>query len=178
MAERFEFSLDELRTRFVDHWNLAETYCHEIGQEFGVKAEISVRRLYLTIITTYEDIARYKNFHLDDPFTQKSDAIKRASYLAKWLCRFKPLYVGEGSSENEIDSVEFDKTVIVNELFALHLAAIHLSVDVGRDFVIADEKAYEIAYEMMFRHLSEDSYMLIFQMFRDHITETPLVLTF
>jgi hypothetical protein len=37
MAERFEFSLDELRTRFVDHWNVAETYCHEIGQEFGVK---------------------------------------------------------------------------------------------------------------------------------------------
>jgi len=40
-----------------------------------------------------------------------------------------------------------------------------------KDFVIADEKAYEIAYEMLFRNLSEDSYLLVFQMLRDHITQ-------
>jgi hypothetical protein len=43
--------------------------------------------------------------------------------------------------------MNIDKTVIVNELFALHLAAVHLSPDVGRDFILTENKGYEIAYE-------------------------------
>ena len=169
MAERFEFSAELLEDRFVDHFKLARDYAIGIGAEFGVQIEVSKRRLYLTTVSAYEDIARYKNYHLDDPISQKSDAIKRASYLTKWICRFKPLYVA-GDTSDDLPSVNIDKTLIVNELFALHLAAVHLSVDTGKNFIISEEKSYEIAYEMMFRHLSEDSYLLIFQMIRDHVT--------
>lgn len=155
MVELFEFSAQDLEDRFVDHYKLALSYANAITEEFGVQITISQRRLYLTIISAYEDIARYKNYHLDDPFHQKSDAVKRASYLTKWICRFKPLNVGEGPLEG-MSNIEIDKTLIVNELFALHLAAVHLSVDVRCDFIISEQKGYEIAYEMMFRHLSED----------------------
>jgi hypothetical protein len=170
MADLFEFTPAELEDRFVDHFKLARDYADAIGQEFNVSIGISKRRLYLTIISAYEDIARYKNYHLDDPFHQKSDAIKRASYLTKWICRFKPLVVQEGTLD-DIASANIDKTLIVNELFALHLAAVHLSVDAKRNFIISEIKSYEIAYEMMFRHLSEDSYLLVFQMIMDHVTK-------
>jgi hypothetical protein len=135
----------------------------------------SERRLYLTIISAYKDIERYKNFHLDDPFRQRSDAIKRSAYLAKWLCRFKPITVADTGDSSDLSNVDVDKATLVNELFALHLACVHISVDIAKDFVISDEKAYEIAYEMLFRNLSEDSYLLVFQMLRDHITQKPLV---
>lgn len=179
MAERFEFSDALLQERFVDHWGLADKYRQRLEKEFDIKTELSVRRLYLTIISAYKDIERYKNFHQDDPHTQRSDAVKRASYLAKWLCRLKPLSICE-SDDGKFDlfNTAIDKTTLINELFALFLATVHLSVDVKRDFLIGPDKAYEIAYEMLFRHLSEDSYMLVFQMLVDHIKEEKEIAIF
>lgn len=173
MAERFEFTPAALEDRFADHYALAQSYVETFNADFEVEAQISARRLYLTIISAYKDIERYKNFHLDDPFQQRSDGIKRAAYLAKWLCRFKPIMVSDDSSD--LSNPNVDKAMLVNELFALHLAVVHISIDVERDFVISDEKAHEIAYEMLFRNLNEDSYLLVFQMLRDHIRQKALV---
>ena len=172
MAERFEFSSEEIEQRFVDHWALADEYRGRLETEFSVKTDLQVRRLYLAIVSAYKDIERYKNFHMTDPFKQKSDAVKRASYLAKWLCRFKPLSVVEENSAGNFDALDanVDKTTLINELFALHLAAVHLSVDIKRDFVIGSDKAYEIAYEMLFRHINEDSFILVFQLIVDYLT--------
>lgn len=178
MAERFEFTPEQLEDRFADHYALAQSYVEALKSEFNVDARVSERRLYLTIISAYKDIERYKNFHLDDPFRQRSDAIKRAAYLAKWLCRFKPITVMDAGELSDLTNTDVDKATLVNELFALHLASVHISVDIQKDFVIAEEKAYEIAYEMLFRNLNEDSYLLVFQMIRDHITQKPLVITY
>ena len=116
---------------------------------------------------------------MDNAQQQKSDAVKRVSYLAKWLCRFKPLHVIESDTGDiELDNISVDKTTLINELFALYIATVHLSVDVRRDFVIGPEKAYEIAYEMLYRHLSEDSYMLFFQMMVDYIREEKKIVIF
>jgi len=178
MAERFEFSSEEIELRFVDHWALADQYRHRLESEFNVKTDLQTRRLYLAIVSAYKDIERYKNFHLVDPFAQKSDAIKRVAYLSKWICRFKPLSVIEDSSAEGYDATNanVDKITLINELFALQVAAIHLSVHVGRDFVIGPEKAYEIAYEMLFRQVNEDSFMLVFQMIIDHLKNENIVI--
>jgi len=80
MAERFEFTPADLEDRFLDHYALAQSYVEALNKSLVSRRILSERRLYLTIISAYKDIERYKNFHLDDPFLQRSDAIKRSAY--------------------------------------------------------------------------------------------------
>jgi len=180
MPELFEFTPEELKNRFVDHWSVAEEYAAVIAQQFNVEIDLHVRKLYLAVISAYKDIERYKNFHLTDPLNQKSDAVKRTAYLAKWISRFKPLQVREVDAVGELsfEDIATDDATIVNELFAIYLASVHLSVDVKKDFVISDEKAQELAYEMLFRQLNEDAFMMIFQLMRDYVSGTKEIVVY
>ena len=177
MAELFEFAPEVIRARFIDHWVLADDFLEGLELEYGIKTGLDVRRLYLVIVSCYKDIERFKNFHLNDPFSQKSDAIKRASYLSKWFCRFKPIYV-VGSEANILDQlgdIGIDKSTLVNEMFAIYVASIHLSSDIKRPFLIGAEKGHELAYEMLYRHLSEDSFMLFYQLLLDQLRNKEVV---
>ena len=172
MAEKFEFDPEVYETRFKDHWALAEHFQEAFEKTFSVKIGIDHRRLYIAIISAYDDIARYKTFHLENPEEEKSDAIKRAAYLTKWICRFKPLQVNEGAdfSSEIISDKNIDYTILVNELFAIHVATTHLSVHAGRDFVLTPDKEYELVYDLLFRNISEDALMIIYQTLADSVS--------
>lgn len=84
----FLFPTHILEGRFIDLWKWAESYVEAFNRRFGTTVEINLRKLYMAVISAYDDIARFKNYHFEDPEKKKSDGIKRAAYLTKWICRF------------------------------------------------------------------------------------------
>jgi len=160
MPGRYAFAHDVLEDRFTDLWELAENFQEGFERNFSASLRVDERHLFLVIVSAYEDIARYKSFHLKNPESEKSDAIKRSAYLTKWICRIKPIQVLK-NNHNTAES-DIDWTSLVNELFAMSVATIHLSVHIGRDFVLTPEKEYSIVYYLLYRDLNEDALIALF----------------
>ena len=89
------FTEQDLEKRFSDIYAIAIEFCEvfgkEFGDEFGALPKVDPGRLYLTVMSAFDDIARYKTYHLKNPQIQKSSAIKRAAFLTKWILHFSPL---------------------------------------------------------------------------------------
>ena len=173
MPEKFEFSKEVIESRYLDHWYLAENFQEQTEENFSIQTTVDSRRLFASIYSAYEDIARYKNYHLTNPAKQKSDAVKRTAFLTKWICRFKPILVEGGScSVEELrEKTQIDCGLLVNELFALYVTTVNLSVQIGRDFALTEEKQYDIAYDLLFRHINEDSLLMAYQAILEHVSD-------
>jgi hypothetical protein len=90
MPDDLLFTSEQIEGRFLDLRDLADRFARAYSEKAGVALELDESCLYLIVISTYDDIARYKFYHLSNPYEERSDAIKRAAYLTKWITRFKP----------------------------------------------------------------------------------------
>jgi hypothetical protein len=70
------FSSEDLEGRFVDLWDIAERFQRAYLEKNRLLVSIDEERLYLIVISTYDDIARYKSYHLSNPYEERSDAHK------------------------------------------------------------------------------------------------------
>lgn len=171
----FTFSKTTIRRHFVDHWSFAEhflggllTLDQRTDNKFAnASITIDPRKLFLTIESAYQDIARYKNYHQVDPFHQKLDAVKRSAFLIKWIVRFKPITVSSKDEERLLDDINLDTLEVLNELFALYVCEVHLSNEVARDISFSVDKKFELAYDLIYRQISSDGWIAIFQMVKD-----------
>lgn len=171
--KHFEYSKDEVDERFVDHWEFADdfilAFLNAPGRK-GVEVELSVnpRRMRLAVASAYKDIARYKNFHQKDPWSDYLDSVKRAAYLVKWIMQVKPIIVSgpEGDTQS-IDNIELDDLEIINELFAIHLFELHLSDEIDKNVALSESKLFELAYDLIYRHISVDGWISVFQLIKD-----------
>ena len=169
----FEYSSAEIDDRFVDHWEFADDFI--VGflsaperEESKLQVDVNPRRLRLAIASAYKDIARYKNFHQDDPWTERLDCVKRAAYLVKWIMQVKPIAVtGIEDTGQDIENSELDEVEIINELFAIHLFELHLSDEIEKNIALSDDKLFELAYDLIYRHISVDGWIAIFQLIKD-----------
>lgn len=170
---KFEFSKSTITNRFVNHWELADDFIEGFLSDKkhtrpGTKIIVNKRRLYLAIESTYQDIARYKNYHQDDPWNDPLDCVKRCAYIVKWIIKFKPLAAEAEDRENpDIANIHLDELEIINELFAIYLFEFHLSNEVDIDVVLSEDKQFELAYDLIYRQISVDGWIAIFQLFKD-----------
>lgn len=179
MADKFEFPSEVIKQRFVDHLAVAEEFCSNFEEDFNVTLTINKRRLYLAIVSTYKDIERYKNFHLIDPHKDKSDSVKRSAYLIKWICRFKPISIVSSEDDlADLEKQELDYPSLVNEFLAIHIAQMHLSVGSKRDFLLSDERQYDLVYDLLYRYINEDALIYLFQTIVEHVQERPIVVIY
>jgi hypothetical protein len=168
--ERPLFSSEDLEARFADLWELAERFKTSYEAEFSVRLALNIAPLYLIIISTYDDIARYKFYHLSNPYEERSDAIKRAAYLTKWITRFKPFRVVRDQVHAEsLAEASRDGADLVNEFFAVSVALVNLNLHTDKDFVLSAQKEYELVYDLLYRYLSDDALMLFYQTLVDWI---------
>jgi hypothetical protein len=171
MPANLLFPSDVLAERFADLWELAEQYKPGYEQEHGVALRLNVASLYLTVVSTYDDIARYKSYHLADPHRDRSDAIKRAAYLTKWIVRFKPWAIERNQTTTEdVARASQDGADLINELFAISVAILHLNEMSDKDFFLSPEKYHEVVYDLVYRTLSDDALMLFYQTLIDLVT--------
>jgi hypothetical protein len=178
MSEPELFSSEELEGRFTDLFELAERFQIDFEKEHGVTLNLNVARLYLTVISTYDDITRYKFYHLSNPYEERSDAIKRAAYLTKWLTtRFKPWNVMREGPIEDMAAISQDGTDLVNEFFAVSIAVANLNLHSHKDFFLEDAKHYELIYDLVYRNLTDDALMLFYKTLVDLATGEPVILT-
>ncbi len=130
------FSAEELEERFVTLFQVAQSYQMKYMQRFGVKLQLDPRLLYISVVSTFDDIARYKAYHLERPYTDRSDAVKRSAYLTKWLAK-----IGVFQTAFDWDEEDFSKvlrpnlnarTALANISFAIFVSMIHILLNVER----------------------------------------------
>lgn len=125
---------------------------------------VDYQALHHVHISTYLDIVRYKQFHLPEPDTARSDAIKRAAYFTKWLLKFRPLFAqGDNRLINSTAQLQND-AVFLNEDFAYLVAESHLSMELGTQFPKILPLRYErLLYDFHFRNFPEDALLAMYQ---------------
>ena len=166
----------DIKERFEDFYDIARDFCDDFNLDQSVKAEVDPTAMYLAVVALYDDVARYKEYHLSDSENQKSNSIKRAVFSVKWIMRFSPIIFprkGHVAIEKSVDNDPFftsnfsDQDVLVNAVFALHFAFINIELDCGENFRVSSEYYYQILYDLLYRDMSGDALILIFQIISD-----------
>ena len=148
--------------RFQQHYNWAEEFILQYGSPPELR--VNPQAMYIAIKSAYDDIYRYKAYHLSDPKANLSDAVQRAAYLCKWLIKFRPI---EYSGSFDFDNIsEFDEVSaeLLNGSFALLACRTHISNELKRQFFFNEQYEDEFQYDILYRNISDDGLLHIFQM--------------
>ncbi len=179
---RFSYTQEEINSRFIDHWEFAEDFLEGMLQSFGKNEAIDeysadensfrffidTRRLFLAVDSTYQDIARYKDYHQSNPWVERLDCTKRCAYFLKWIPRFKPISIHKARSSNEqLNDTDLDRLELLNEFLAIYLFELHLSDEIGIDIALSDEKLRHFAYDLLYRNISKDGWISILQLIKE-----------
>lgn len=160
------FTEADIQQRFEDLYDLACGFCDEYNVGQDVRAEIDPSLLYLCVVSLYDDVSRYKEYHLTDPSTQRSNAIKRAAYGAKWITHFSPIIFPQMGHETGLHGAE-NGDALANAVFALHFALTNVEIEAGATFQLSNEYYYQLIYDLTYRGLSADALILFFQSIAD-----------
>ena len=151
-----------LEARYSEHYAHARLFLdawHKCG--FGPAMVINENALFLTVKSAYDDIYRYKMYHLDDEKDQRSNGVKRAAFLCKWINKFKPI---EYADHAKADSLHDISGLLVNADFSQWIARAHIAADKGGlHFQFSNRYLFELLYDLTFRELGGDALLHIFQ---------------
>lgn len=193
---KFEYAQEDIDGYFVTAWDLAESFIEGIYSDSerdlgNIEIYIDTRRLFLAIDSTYQDIARYKNYHQEDPWEERLDCTKRCGYFMKWIPKFKPIVVRlhkrdasedpvsanaslepmeEDVFNDEMENQETDELQVLNEMFVIYLFELHLSDEIEDDIVLSEKKIKEWAYDLLYRNISRDGWINILQTIKECCT--------
>lgn len=154
-------TLDILEERFADYYSHADRFVTDLNDAFKTKVFVNAPALFVAVKSAYDDIERYKLYHLDDPENQKSNAVKRVAYLTKWIVKARPIqYPADGDLQDVIP-------YIANAAFAIYLARTLIASELDQEFFFTEEKETELVYDLTYREMTGDGLLAIFQMIYD-----------
>jgi hypothetical protein len=168
------FSENEIKGRYLDLFEIAEEFCLNFNEGANPPlVEVDPALLYMVVVATYDDISRYKAFHLTDPTTQRSNAVKRAAYATKWILHFDPLIFptmghASGTSGHTHDA-------LANAIFAMHISLSNLQQFTGVKFDLSQKLYYDLLYDLVYRQLGSDALMLIYDMVCDVALKNSII---
>ena len=153
---------DILKDRFSEHYSFARIFLEKWhARSAGPAMVINENALFLSVKSAYDDIYRYKFYHLPDSDAQRSNGVKRAAYLCKWICKFKPIEYADCARADSLNDIA---GLLVNADFSQWLARTHIAADSdARHFEFSDRYLFELLYDLTFRELNGDALLHIFQ---------------
>lgn len=116
-----------------------------------------------------DDIWRYKSYHLRDP-DKRSDAVKRAAYLTKWIIKFRPIYVARILSANDSEAAfdKKDRTLMVNEGFAIYVSLTTIATEINVEKIHLDPDFFaNFLYDLHYRSCTEDALLAMYDVVRN-----------
>lgn len=149
-------------------YDLVETAKRYVDEEKRrVDFHICPKLIYETVISTYYDIARHKAFHFPDPVKNKSDAVKRAAYFAKWILKFRPITVIDHETVDD-PPARNEALMLLNEHLALEWGLVCIAKEQGLvDLYFTKKVRMDMLYYFHFRELTTDGFLSIFQLVND-----------
>tara|TARA_B100000609_G_C17019706_1_gene333039 strand:- start:158 stop:691 length:534 start_codon:yes stop_codon:yes gene_type:complete len=160
------FPESEIRKRYEDFYKIAEQFCDKYNVDQSVIAEFDPSLLYLCVVSIYDDIARYKIYHLKRPEDQRSNSIKRAAYGVKWIMHFSPIVFPQMGHITGAAHPE-NTDALANAMFAMHFALVNLREYADTPFNLKRSALFEIMYDLLYRNMNSDSMLLYFQVIAD-----------
>lgn len=166
------FNDQELEDRFLNLWQTAEHFKDAFTKRFNVEIEIDPRLLYISVISAFDDIERYKAYHLEKPYKDRSDAVKRSAYLTKWLSKLAPFQtrydLDKVSEDKEIDTKLVDaKPALANILFSIMVSMTHISIECQKRTYLTTETEFQLSYDLLYRRVNEDALLSTYQKVMD-----------
>ncbi|OHC75491.1 MAG: hypothetical protein A3G18_09570 [Rhodospirillales bacterium RIFCSPLOWO2_12_FULL_58_28] len=164
------FTEDDIRRRFQFLSEQCQNYVdaiHDVHSTWRLRIDPLV--MLSVAQSAMDDIWRYKSYHLRDP-DKRSNAIKRAAYLTKWITRFRPIYVARILSANNLGAT-FDKkdtTLLVNEGFAIHISLTTLATSINVEEIHLEPDFFaDFLYDLHYRSYSEDALLAMYDVIRN-----------
>jgi hypothetical protein len=111
----------------------------------------------------YDDIDRYKSYHMRNRPGGRSNVVKRAAYFCKWTARFHPIMirrVGDPPGGEDLG-------LLINEALAISWAMELVSQDLGRDVRLTLKAMDELMYDLRYREIGSDGLLAWFQLVVD-----------
>jgi hypothetical protein len=159
--------------RFIDHYTYAAVFAERYSKEHECDVAIDADALYLAMKSAYDDIERYKLYHLENPAVQKSNCVKRAAYFVKWMVKCVPIRSRRFGTEvfNEPQLAPY----LANTHFAISLIGQHLEAELKVAFKFSPEKRYKLAYDLIFRELGSDGLLALVQDYYDFLSKNHVI---
>lgn len=151
---------DVLQQRFSEHYSFAKVFLQQWHKvDSRPEMIINENSLFLAVKSAYDDVFRYKKYHQEDG--QRSNGVKRAAYLCKWICKFKPIEYADPAKSDDLHEIS---GLLVNADFSQWLARSHIAADSDhRHFQFSNRYLFELLYDLTFRELNGDALLHIFQ---------------
>lgn len=177
------FTAQELEDKYVYLYNAAQKYKTLYSGMFNVELQIDPRLLYVATMSAYDDIERYKTYHLEKPYRDRSDAIKRSAYLTKWLSKMAPFQTRpdldiarhkSGISDNNLSAIP----ALANISFAIKVSMVYVALDCGKNNVsLSEEAEFRLSYDLLYRRVNEDALLATYQKVMDLARGIDVVVT-
>lgn len=166
------FTESELEERFLALYMACERFRTKYKAYFDIELELDPRLLYIATISAFDDIERYKAYHLEKPYKQLSDAVKRCAYLTKWISRMSPLQSRFNPEQQHIETADIPKLIdakpaLGSILFSIMVCMTHISVECQKKIFLDPEVEFQLAYDILYRRINEDSLLSTYQKILD-----------
>lgn len=164
-----------VETNFLQMHVRASEFAEAMNSAHGTSLIVDEGALLVAVKSTFDDIERYKRYHLDEPETARSNSVKRSAYFTKWAVKFKPLVDCSTSASVPADADERIIPLIANVSFALAVSLAFLIDELGKPFRLSDAKQQEFAYDITYREMNGDSLLCFFQIVHDLVKGEPII---
>lgn len=175
------FTDKEIEDRFFHLFQAALLFQERFQNKYGIELELDPRILYVATISAYDDIERYKAYHLEKPYRDRSDAVKRSAFLTKWLSKIGPFQTSV-DLEFELQQLakgEFSvvsKPALANILFAIMVSMGHISIDCKRRTWLTPYAEYHLSYDLLYRRINEDALLAKYQKIVDLVVGNEILM--
>lgn len=164
------YTKDDILPRFLYYYTESYKYAQFINKRTpGSRLSIDHLVMLNVVISALDDIWRFKTYHLRDR-RKRSDAVKRAAYMTKWITRLRPIYFERSLDlagvETHID--RNDMSMLANENLAIHVSLSTLATDAKVDQITLEPEFFaNFQYDLHYRSLSEDALLNIYDILRN-----------
>lgn len=174
------FTAEEIENRFFDLFRAAELFKQKFLDAYGIEIEMDPRLLYVATISAYDDIERYKAYHLEKPYRDRSDAVKRSAFLTKWISKLSPFQTrfdfDDIGTKIENDTLDLDvRPALANVLFSIMVSMGHISIDCKKRTWLSADAEFHLSYDLLYRRVNEDALLATYQKIVDLVQGSEVI---
>lgn len=174
------FTDEEIEGRFLNLYFAAQKWRKRFVDTYGVEIDLDPRLLYIAVVSAFDDIERYKAYHLEKPYRDRSDAVKRSAFLTKWISKIAPFQTrvaqGEAALLDFSQPGNLDpKPALANILFSIAVSMTHISRDCQKRTWLTIDAEFQLSYDLLYRRVNEDALLATYQKITDIVCGAPVI---
>lgn len=117
-----------IQQRYADFLELADIFVSAYSKQTGLILEVGKVPLWEAVTWAYDEISKFKTYHLADPKMLIS-LYKSAAIFGRAISKFRPIWVHEKLADEKLKIADFwDDVSTINEQFAVFVALLRAEI--------------------------------------------------